>query len=59
MRLVRVSYEETTPVTTLDQGRESAYEPERIFGGWIPARVDVRRGCQKGATPEISGVGPF
>ncbi|WP_329471297.1 hypothetical protein OIE75_16090 [Streptomyces sp. NBC_01723] len=56
---MRVSYEETTPVTTLDQGRESAYEPERIFGGWIPARVDVRRGCQKGATPEISGVGPF
>ncbi|MFF7609231.1 molybdopterin cofactor-binding domain-containing protein [Streptomyces parvulus] len=39
-RLVRVSYEETPPVTTLDQGRESAYEPERIFGGWIPGRME-------------------
>ncbi|WP_432076512.1 xanthine dehydrogenase family protein molybdopterin-binding subunit [Streptomyces wuyuanensis] len=39
-RLVRVSYEETTPVTTLDQGRDDTYVPERIFGGWIPGRLE-------------------
>ncbi|MBD0423886.1 xanthine dehydrogenase family protein molybdopterin-binding subunit [Streptomyces sp. TRM S81-3] len=39
-RLLRVSYEETPPVTTLDQGRDLAYEPERIFGGWIPGRSE-------------------
>ncbi|MCZ7460506.1 xanthine dehydrogenase family protein molybdopterin-binding subunit [Streptomyces sp. WMMC940] len=39
-RLVRVSYEETTPVTTLDQGRDRTYVPQRIFGGWIPGRLE-------------------
>ncbi|MER6148050.1 xanthine dehydrogenase family protein molybdopterin-binding subunit [Streptomyces hirsutus] len=38
--LLRVSYEETAPVTTLDQGRDRAYVPERIFGGWIPGRIE-------------------
>jgi xanthine dehydrogenase YagR molybdenum-binding subunit len=40
--LVRVSYAETPSVTTIDQGRGDAYEPERIFGGLIPG--SVRRG---------------
>jgi len=35
--LVRVSYAETPSVTTIDQGRGDAYEPERIFGGLIPS----------------------
>ncbi|MFE8953527.1 xanthine dehydrogenase family protein molybdopterin-binding subunit [Streptomyces althioticus] len=39
-KLVRVTYEETPPVTTLDQGRDTAYEAERIFGGWIPGRAE-------------------
>jgi xanthine dehydrogenase YagR molybdenum-binding subunit len=37
--LVRVSYAETPSVTTIDQGRDGAYEPEKIFGGLIPGRV--------------------
>lgn len=40
--LVRVGYEEMPSVTTLDQGRNQAYEPEAIFGGFIPGRS--RRG---------------
>jgi xanthine dehydrogenase YagR molybdenum-binding subunit len=40
--LVRVSHAETPSVTTIDQGRADAYEPERIFGGLIPG--SVRRG---------------
>jgi xanthine dehydrogenase YagR molybdenum-binding subunit len=40
--LVLVSYAETPSVTTIDQGRGDAYEPERIFGGLIPG--SVRRG---------------
>ncbi|WP_405567818.1 xanthine dehydrogenase family protein molybdopterin-binding subunit [Streptomyces sp. NBC_01167] len=39
-QLLSVSYEEATPVTTLDQGRDQAYEPERIFGGWVPGRLE-------------------
>jgi xanthine dehydrogenase YagR molybdenum-binding subunit len=42
-RLVRVTYQETPEedpaVTTLDQGRDRAYEPETIFGGWVPGRT--------------------
>lgn len=37
--LVRVSYADTLSVTTIDQGRADAYEPERIFGGLMPART--------------------
>ncbi len=40
--LVRASYAEAPSVTTVDQGRGDAYEPERIFGGLIPG--SVRRG---------------
>jgi len=35
-RLMRVSYAESSSVTTLDQGRD-AYEPDRLFGGLMPA----------------------
>jgi xanthine dehydrogenase YagR molybdenum-binding subunit len=38
--LVRISYEEAPSTTTLDQGREQAYEPERIFGGLVPGRME-------------------
>jgi xanthine dehydrogenase YagR molybdenum-binding subunit len=37
--LVQVSYAETPSVTTIDQGRADAYEPEKIFGGVMPAQV--------------------
>jgi xanthine dehydrogenase YagR molybdenum-binding subunit len=40
--LVQVSYAETPSVTTIGQGRAGAYEPEKIFGGILPAQV--RRG---------------
>jgi xanthine dehydrogenase YagR molybdenum-binding subunit len=43
--LVRASYAEAASVTTVDQGRGDAYEPERIFGGLIPG--SVRRGNVK------------
>ncbi|GAA5014009.1 xanthine dehydrogenase family protein molybdopterin-binding subunit [Actinopolymorpha pittospori] len=36
--LVRVSYEPTPAVTTIDQGREQAYDAERLFGGLMPGR---------------------
>lgn len=38
-RLVGVAYEETPAVTTLEQGRDHAYEPETIFGGFLPGRT--------------------
>jgi xanthine dehydrogenase YagR molybdenum-binding subunit len=38
--LVAVSYESLPSVTTLDEGRDAAYEPERLFGGLMPARND-------------------
>ena len=40
--LVQVSYAETPSVTTIDQGRADAYEPEKIFGG-LHARPDAAR----------------
>jgi xanthine dehydrogenase YagR molybdenum-binding subunit len=40
--LVQVSYAETPSVTTIDQGRADAYQPEKIFGGLMPAQL--RRG---------------
>ncbi|GAA3484993.1 xanthine dehydrogenase family protein molybdopterin-binding subunit [Streptomyces yanii] len=36
--LIRVGYRETPSVTTLDQARDEAYEPEAIFAGFIPGR---------------------
>jgi xanthine dehydrogenase YagR molybdenum-binding subunit len=37
--LVRAGYDETPSVTTIAQGRASAYEPGKIFGGLMPGRV--------------------
>ena len=37
--LVQVEYAEVPPVATIAQGRDQAYEPERIFGGLMPART--------------------
>jgi xanthine dehydrogenase YagR molybdenum-binding subunit len=36
--LVRVEYAEAPHIATIEQGREHAYEPDRVFGGLIPAR---------------------
>ncbi|GAA5705782.1 xanthine dehydrogenase family protein molybdopterin-binding subunit [Streptomyces avermitilis] len=38
--LLRISYEETPSVTTLEQGRDHAYVPDTIFGGFLPGRVE-------------------
>jgi xanthine dehydrogenase YagR molybdenum-binding subunit len=49
--LVDVRYAETPSVTTIDQGRADAYEPEKIFGGFIPGaltRGDVEDGPAAG-----------
>lgn len=35
-----VEYERTEATTTLDEGRDAAYEPERLFGGLMPARTE-------------------
>ena len=40
--LVQVSYAEARSVTTIGEGRDDAYVPEKIFGGLIPGQV--RRG---------------
>jgi xanthine dehydrogenase YagR molybdenum-binding subunit len=45
--LVRVDYERAPSVTTIDEGRGDAYEPERLFGGLMPARSE--RGGAAGA----------
>ncbi|BCB80862.1 hypothetical protein Pflav_072720 [Phytohabitans flavus] len=37
--LVEVEYERTPSITTLDEGRGSAYEPQMLFGGLLPARM--------------------
>jgi xanthine dehydrogenase YagR molybdenum-binding subunit len=36
--LVRVCYVEASPVVTIEQGRDQAYEAERLFGGLLPGR---------------------
>ncbi|TYC02909.1 xanthine dehydrogenase family protein molybdopterin-binding subunit [Micromonospora sp. WP24] len=36
--LLRIDYAETPASTVLDQVREQAYEPEKIFGGLVPGR---------------------
>lgn len=38
-RLVRVTYEETPAITTIEQGRSWMYEADRIFAGMVPGRV--------------------
>jgi xanthine dehydrogenase YagR molybdenum-binding subunit len=50
--LVHVSYEPAPSITTIDQGRDQAYEAERLFGGLMPARNergDVAAGLAEGA----------
>ena len=45
--LLEVSYERTPSITTIDEGRGAAAEPEKLFGGLMPARNergDVERG---------------
>jgi xanthine dehydrogenase YagR molybdenum-binding subunit len=37
--LVEVTYAEAPSTTTIAQGREHAYQPERIFGGLMPAQT--------------------
>lgn len=47
--LVRVTYAEAPSTTTLAQGRDTAYEPDRIFGGLVPGRMgrgDVESGLE-------------
>jgi xanthine dehydrogenase YagR molybdenum-binding subunit len=38
--LVRVTYEALPSVTTIEQGRDQAYEAERLFGGLLPGRSE-------------------
>jgi xanthine dehydrogenase YagR molybdenum-binding subunit len=48
--LVRVEYTHGHAVTTIDQGRDSAFEAERLFGGLMPARTergDVEAGLER------------
>jgi xanthine dehydrogenase YagR molybdenum-binding subunit len=41
--LVQVSYAQRSSVTTIDQGRTDAYEPEKLFGGLLPAQLRRRK----------------
>jgi xanthine dehydrogenase YagR molybdenum-binding subunit len=36
--LLDVRYDAVASLTTIDQGREQAYEPDRLFGGLLPGR---------------------
>jgi xanthine dehydrogenase YagR molybdenum-binding subunit len=38
--LVDVTYEQAPSITTIDEGRDSAYEAERLFGGLMPGRAE-------------------
>jgi xanthine dehydrogenase YagR molybdenum-binding subunit len=38
--LVRVEYDEEPCLTTIAQGRDDAYEPEKLFGGLLAARME-------------------
>ncbi|MFC7760765.1 xanthine dehydrogenase family protein molybdopterin-binding subunit [Catellatospora bangladeshensis] len=38
-RLVHITYEHTPAITTIEQGRDRAYEAEKIFAGFIPGRI--------------------
>jgi xanthine dehydrogenase YagR molybdenum-binding subunit len=37
--LLHIEYDATPSTTTIDEGRDGAYEPERIFGGLVPGRM--------------------
>ncbi|WP_017597913.1 xanthine dehydrogenase family protein molybdopterin-binding subunit, partial [Nocardiopsis lucentensis] len=48
--LVGVTYALESAVTTIEQGRDDAYEPERVFAGLAPGRVergDVEAGLRE------------
>jgi xanthine dehydrogenase YagR molybdenum-binding subunit len=36
--LVKATFDETSSITTINQGRDSAYEPQTLFGGLMPAK---------------------
>ena len=38
--LISVDYERSSSITTIDEGRDAVYEPERLFGGLMPARSE-------------------
>jgi xanthine dehydrogenase YagR molybdenum-binding subunit len=38
--LVQITYERTASITTVQEGREKAYEAERLFGGLMPGRTE-------------------
>jgi CO/xanthine dehydrogenase Mo-binding subunit len=38
--LVRIEYERAPALTTIDDGRDHAYEAERLFGGLLPGRSE-------------------
>ncbi|MBV1851281.1 xanthine dehydrogenase family protein molybdopterin-binding subunit [Catellatospora tritici] len=50
--LLRIDYAAAPFVTTVEQGREQAYEAQRIFGGFLPGRIergDVAAGLAQAA----------
>jgi xanthine dehydrogenase YagR molybdenum-binding subunit len=51
--LVRVSYQPGESITTIEQGRDRAYEPGRLFGGLMPARNE--RGDVEAALAQADG----
>ncbi|GGO47124.1 acylaldehyde oxidase [Streptomyces daqingensis] len=59
--LLRIEYEESEPLTGIEQGRDQAYEPEAIFGGFLPARNsrgDVAAGLAQ-ASVRVEGTYRF
>jgi xanthine dehydrogenase YagR molybdenum-binding subunit len=58
-RLVDVAYEQTPSTTTIDEGRDRAYEAQRLFGGLMPGR-DERGDVDGGlAGADVRVVAPF
>ncbi|MFG2526938.1 xanthine dehydrogenase family protein molybdopterin-binding subunit [Streptomyces sp. NPDC048516] len=60
-RQVHVDYERSASVTTLEEGRDQAYEPEAIFAGFLPARSvrgDVEAGF-RAATQRLDATYHF
>jgi xanthine dehydrogenase YagR molybdenum-binding subunit len=52
--LVAISYEKRPSLTTIDEGRDAAYEPHMLFGGLMPART--ARGDVDAALPTAEFV---
>jgi xanthine dehydrogenase YagR molybdenum-binding subunit len=57
--LVQVSYAETPSVTTIGQGRADAYEPEKIFGGFMPAQMQRGNVADGFAAADLCVDAPF